>query len=199
MRILGLTGGIGSGKSAVAGMIAEAGVPVVDADLIAREVVEPGTGAHAEIVSHFGDSILSPDGRIDRRKLGDIVFSDPVRRAELESITIPGIRAGIEAALGRLAAGGHPAAVVEAALLHENGRASSFEATICVYCDRETQRKRIVARDGISEGDAEKKIDAQMPSDEKARLSDYVIDNSGDIEGTKRQVASLLSRLKLPA
>jgi dephospho-CoA kinase len=197
MRVFGLTGGIGSGKSTVAALFAEAGVPVVDADRIAREVVEPGTAAHAEVVSRFGRTILSPDGGIDRGKLGAIVFSDAERRRELEAITIPRIREGIEAELAKLEAEGHTAAIVEAALLLENKRAQRFEAIICVYCDRETQLRRILSRGGLPAAEAEKRIDSQMPSDEKARLSDYVIDNSGSSVETRRRFGDLLSRLGL--
>ena len=197
MRIFGLTGGIGCGKSLVAKLISEAGVPIVDADQVAREVVKPGTKYYAEIVERFGKSVLAPDGRIDRKTLGGIVFADPARRAELESITHPPIREGIEAALAELEGAGHHAAVVEAALLHENRRASRFEAVVCVYCDPGTQLQRIVARDGIPPGEAQKKIGAQMDSREKARLSDHVIDNSGSPEETKCQILALLALLKL--
>lgn len=198
MRVFGLTGGIGSGKSTVAALFAEAGVPVVDADRIAREVVEPGSACHAEIAARFGSSILMADGGIDRGKLGAIVFSDPVRRAELEAITIPRIREGIEDALAKLESEGHPAAIVEAALLIENKRAERFEAVICVYCDRETQLRRIASRGGIDPAEAVKRIDAQMPSEEKARMSDHVIDNSGSPGETRRRFIDLLTRLGLP-
>ncbi len=197
MRIFGLTGGIGCGKSLVAGLIAEAGVPVVDADLIAREIVEPGTECHDEIIARFGESVVAADGRIDRKRLGGIVFADPARRAELESITIPKIRAGIEVALARLEAAGNQAAVVEAALLHENRRASRFESVICVSCDPEIQLRRIVARDGITVPEARQRIGAQMDSREKAGLSDHVIDNSGSRDDTIRQVSNLLERLNI--
>ena len=195
MRVYGLTGGIGCGKSAVAAMFSEAGVPVVDADVVAREVVEPGKPAHSEIVARFGRSVLLPDGGIDRARLAGVVFADPARRAELEAITIPRIREGIEEALSRLAAEGVPAAVVEASLLHENRRAARFEAVISVHCSPEVQLARILARGGISEEEARQRIAAQMPSGEKARLSDHVIDNSGAPSETARQVRELLSRL----
>jgi dephospho-CoA kinase len=197
MRVFGLTGGIGSGKSTVAALFEEAGVPVVDADRIAREVVEPGSAAHGEIVARFGKEVLLPDGGIDRRKLGAIVFSDPARRAELEAITIPRIREGIEEALAKLDSGGHPAAVVEAALLIENGRTERFDAVICVHCDRQTQLRRIASRGDLTPAEAGKRIEAQMPSDEKARLSDHVIDNSGSPEETRRSFLDLLFRLGL--
>ncbi|HEY5995916.1 MAG TPA: dephospho-CoA kinase, partial [Candidatus Deferrimicrobiaceae bacterium] len=148
-------------------------------------------------VTRFGKSVLLPDGGLDRRKLGEIVFADPEKRIALESITIPRIREGIEAALAKLEADGHPAAVVEAALLQENRRAQRFEAIVCVYCDRETQLRRILSRGGLTAAEAGKRIDSQMPSDEKARLSDHVIDNSGSPGETRRQFLDLLSRLGL--
>lgn len=197
MRVLALTGGIGTGKSLVAGLIRKAGVPVVDADRISREIMEPGTGCHEEVVARFGDGIVGPDGRIDRKRLGAIVFGDPGKRALLESITHPRIREGIESAISSLEAEGHPAAVVEAALILENRREGRFDAVVCVYCDRDTQIRRIVARDGIPAAEAEARIAAQMDPLEKARRSDHVIDNSGSPEETEKQVEALLARLDL--
>jgi dephospho-CoA kinase len=195
MRVFGLTGGIGCGKSAVAGLLREAGIPVVDADAIAREAASPGTPCHAEIVAEFGEGILFPDGSIDRGKLGGIVFSDPSLRARLEAITIPRIREGIEESLSRLEAEGHAAAFVEAALLLENRRESRFEAVVCVHCAPEEQLRRIVSRGGLSESEARRRIAAQMPAEEKARRSDHVVDNSGAISETAARVDALLSRL----
>lgn len=197
MRIIGLTGGIGTGKSTVARILSEFGLPVVDADKIAREVVEPGTACHAEIVAAFGKSFLTADGRIDRKKLGTLVFSDPVRRAELEAITHPRIQEGIEAALAALEAERYATAIVEIPLLHENRRGFLFEAVICVYCDRETQLRRILARDDITAEEACRRIDAQMDTAEKARRSDHVIDNSGTEAETLEQIGAVLSELKL--
>src|SRR5512142_3019944 len=118
MRLYGLTGGIGSGKSTVAAMFRNEGIPVVDADRIARDVTAPGEYAYLEIVHRFGRGILREDGAIDRKRLADIVFSDPARRAELEAITHPRIVEGIAYALQNLSAEGHPAVIVEAALIH---------------------------------------------------------------------------------
>jgi dephospho-CoA kinase len=197
MRVIGLTGGIGCGKSTVAALFAAAGVPVVDADRIAREAVAPGTEGHAGIVARFGTGILSGDGAIDRDRLGRIVFSDPAARADLEGITLPRIRAGIDARLAELEREGFKAAVVEAALIHENRRASQFESVVCVYCDRPTQLRRLLARGGLSESEAVQRMDSQMDLTEKARLSDHVIDNSGSREETIRQVDSLIAGLGL--
>lgn len=199
MHVYGLTGGIGSGKSTVAVMFRNEGIPVIDADRIARDVTAPGEYAYLEIVHRFGREILREDGAIDREKLGDIVFSDPVRRAELEAVTHPRIVEGIAYALQRHAAEGHPAVIVEAALIHEKGRAGMFDAVIGIRCQRLQQIERLVARDGIPEEKALLRLSAQMDIDAKARASDYVIDNSGDLAATRDQVRALAARLKHPA
>jgi dephospho-CoA kinase len=196
MRCFGLTGGIGTGKSTVAGMFREEGLEVVDADRVAREVTAPGRRAYEEIVRRFGRGILLRDGRIDREKLGHIVFSDPGKRAELEEITHPEIAGGIAAELRRLESEGRDVAIVEAALLHEAGRRSRFEAVIAVRCGKAEQVRRLVERDGISEEQALQRISAQMDPDEKARLSEHVIDNSGDLASTRAQVRALAERIK---
>ncbi len=198
MRVFGLTGGIASGKSTVAELFREEGIPVVDADRVAREVTAPGEYAYLEIVHRFGPDILCPDGTIDRRKLGDIVFSDPARRAELEAVTHPRIVEGIAYALQKLASEGHPAAIVEAALIHEKGRHGMFEAVIGVVCGTSRQVERLMARDGLPREQALRRLDAQMDGDAKAKASDYVIDNSGDIASTRAQVRALVPRLARP-
>jgi len=195
MRVFGLTGGIGTGKSTVAEMFREEGIPVVDADRIAREVTAPGQPACGEIARLFGEGFLLPGGGIDRRKLGDIVFADPAKRAALEEITHPAISAGISAALSRLESGGHPVAIVEAALIHEKGRGGLFEAVIAVRCDKALQVRRLVTRDGIPEDQALRRIASQMDQEEKARASEHVIDNSGDTESTRAQVRALAATL----
>ena len=198
MRIFGLTGGIGGGKSTVAGMFRDEGIPVVDADRISRDVTAPGQYAYLEIVHRFGREILKEDGEIDRKRLGEIVFADPFRRAELEEVTHPRIVEGIAYALQKLDAEGHPAAIVEAALIHEKGRRGLFEAVIGVRCERALQVKRLMARDGIPEEQALLRLSAQMDADSKAKASDYLIDNSGGMEATRAQVRALAARLKSP-
>lgn len=199
MRVFGLTGGIGSGKSTVARMFRDEGIPVVDADRIARDVTAPGQYAHLEIVHRFGRGILRADGEIDRKRLAEIVFADPVRRAELEEVTHPRIVEGIAYALHDLDAAGHPLAIVEAALIHEKGRGGMFEAVIGIRCERSRQMKRLMDRDGIPEEKVLLRLSAQMDSDRKASASDYVIDNSGDMDSTRAQVRALAARLKHPA
>lgn len=196
MRVLGLTGGIGTGKSTVAGFFRDEGIPVVDADRIAREITEPGRDAYREILLRFGREILLPDGRIDRKRLGETVFADPGRRAELEAVTHPRIAEGIAEALAALAREGHPVAVVEAALIHERGRGGMFDAVIGVRCDRERQVERIMGRDGISREQALSRIAAQMDPERKANASEYRIDNSGDRESTRAQVRALARELR---
>ena len=196
MRVFGLTGGIGSGKSTVARLFRKEGIPVVDADRISREVTLPGKPAHAAIVRSFGTGILLPDGRIDRKKLGAIVFADPGKRAELEAITHPRIMEGIREAVSALAATGHAIAIVEATLIHEKGRQGLFEAVIGVGCDREMQVERLMRRDGIPQQEALRIVSSQMDSEEKARASDYVIDNIGDLATTRARVRALADLLK---
>lgn len=196
MRIIGLTGGVGSGKSTVAGMFREEGIPVVDADRISREVSSPGRPAFAEIVRRFGREILLPDGRIDRKRLGAIVFSDAGKRAELEAITHPRIAEGIREAVSALAAEGHAVVLVEAALIHEKGRAGMFESVIGVRCKRRLQIERIMSRDGVRREEVERIVSSQMDPEEKARACDHVIDNSGDLAATRSQVKNLADFLR---
>jgi dephospho-CoA kinase len=188
MRVFGLTGNIGSGKSTVAAMLREEGIPVLDADRISREVTAPGGRAYDAVVHAFGKEILRDDGSIDRKRLGEIVFSDPASRERLEGITHPAILEAMKGAIAGIERDGHRAAVVEATLIHETGRKGLFEAVISVMCDKETAISRLAARDGMSRGQAEARLRAQMDADRKAGASDYVIDNSASTEETCRQV-----------
>ncbi|RJP24551.1 MAG: dephospho-CoA kinase [Deltaproteobacteria bacterium] len=192
MRVFGLTGNIASGKSTVASMFRELGIPVLDADRVSREVTAPGGRAYEAVVREFGPGILGSDGAIDRKKLGAVVFADPARRALLEEITHPAILEGMKSALDDLARRGIPLAVVEAALIHESGRKGLVEAVIAVRCDAETQVRRLMRRDGISMEAASARLRVQMDAGRKADASDYVIDNSGDTGDTRRQVERLV-------
>jgi dephospho-CoA kinase len=191
MRVFGLTGNIGSGKSAVAAMLREAGIPVLDADRISREVTSPGGRAYDAVVQAFGRGIVRDDGSIDRKRLGEIVFSDPASRERLERITHPAILEAMKEAIAGIERQGHRVAVVEATLIHESGRKGLIEAVISVTCDRETAISRLAARDGMSRSQAEARLRAQMDAERKADASDYVIGKSGDIESTRRQVVAL--------
>jgi len=190
-----LTGNIGSGKSTVAAMLREAGIPVLDADRISRQVTAPGGRAYDAVVQAFGRGILLGDGSIDRKRLGEIVFADPASRERLEKITHPVILEAMKDSLAAIEREGHRAAVVEATLIHETGRKGLFEAVISVTCDRETAISRLAARSGMSRGQAEARLLAQMDSGRKADASEYVIDNSGDIESTRRQVDAIVRAL----
>jgi dephospho-CoA kinase len=191
MRVFGLTGNIGSGKSTVAAMLREAGIPVLDADRISKEVTAPGGRAYDPVVQAFGRGIVRDDGSIDRKRLGEVVFSDPASRERLERITHPAILEAMKEAIAGIEREGHRAAVVEATLIHESGRKGLVEAVISVTCDRETAISRLAARDGMSRSQVEARLRAQMDSDRKAGASDYVIENSGGLDETRRQVERL--------
>jgi len=194
VKVLGLTGGIGSGKSMVASMFAQQGADVIDADQLAREIVEPGQPALAEIATAFGGEILFPDGRLDRGKLARIIFADPVARARLNAITHPRIqeRMATEMALR----GSRPGLlIVDIPLLYENDRSDTVESVIVVWVDSKTQLRRLTERDGLTPDEARQRIAAQMPLDEKRARADLVVDNSGSRENTRRQVEAIYRRL----
>jgi dephospho-CoA kinase len=197
LRFVGLTGNIAAGKSTVAGMIRAAGVPVLDADVLAREVVEPGQPAHAAIAAAWPE-VIGPSGAIDRKKLGAKVFSDPQARARLEAITHPRIQERAEAAARALEAAGHRLAFYEASLLVEANRHRSFDALVVVSAGEDQQIARAMTRDGSTREHALARLRAQMPSEEKLRAATHVIDNSGDLASTQRQVTALIAALSGP-
>jgi dephospho-CoA kinase len=191
MRIIGLTGGIASGKSTVASLLARLGAPVIDADQLSREAVMPGQPAYDAIVAEFGESLLFPDGSIDRKALGAIVFADPDARLRLEKITHPAIRRLAEEKLTALRESHTPVVFYMAPLLIEAGAATLVDEIWVVCVDRETQIARLMTRDGITREDALLRLSAQMPMEEKRRYGNAVIDNSGSIDETERQVREL--------
>jgi len=193
MKVLGLTGGIGSGKSMVASMFAQLGADVIDADRLARDVVEPGQPALQEIASAFGRDILLSDGRLDRSKLGRIIFADPVARGTLNAITHPRIQERMAAQIA-LRASRPGVLIADIPMLYENERTDSVETVVVVWVDTQTQLRRLVERDGLSEDEARQRIAAQMPLDEKRARADVVIDNSGSRENTRRQVEAIYRR-----
>jgi dephospho-CoA kinase len=197
MRVLGLTGGIGSGKSMVAQMFAKLGAVVIDADQLAREVVEPGQPALQEIVAAFGPDVLLPDGRLDRPKLAAIIFADPAERARLDAITHPRIRERMEEEI-KARRSGPGVLIVDIPLLYENDRTDAVEKVIVVWVDPVTQLRRIRQRDGLSAESAHQRITAQMPLDSKRARADHVIDNSNGLPETQRQVEAVY-RLYAPA
>ncbi|MBJ6726561.1 dephospho-CoA kinase [Geomesophilobacter sediminis] len=188
MRIIGLTGGIASGKTTVARLFEELGAAVVDADQLARDVVCPGEEAYQAIVATFGDQILQGDGTLNRAALGAIVFADPAARRTLEGITHPAIAQQAQKRLAALRAAGHRIVFYVAPLLIEAGVTSRVDEVWVVYLDRETQLRRLMARDGLSREAAQQRIDSQMSMEEKRRYGKVVIDNSGDLAALKEQV-----------
>ena len=187
--LVGLTGGIATGKSTVSSMFRALGAEIIDADLLARDVVRPGEPAYRDIVAEFGPGVLQEDGGLDRKKLGAIVFADAARRKRLEQITHPAIR---ERFLGRLAAlvARDFAGIVffDAPVMIESGNYRNMDKLVVVVTDDATQRVRLLRRDGITADEIGRKIGSQMPVAEKAKLADYVIDNSGDRAATEAEV-----------
>lgn len=196
MRIIGLTGGIASGKSTVSAMLAELGAYIVDADRLARRVVEPGEPAWQEIVDWLGQGVLLDDGVLDRGKIGAVVFADAAARKRLEAITHPRIRAEMCSQVAVAAEQGFSVAVLDVPLLFEAGWDKMVDETWVVAVDAATQLERLTRRDGMIRGDAEARIAAQMALADKVRLADVVIDNSKDVESTRRQVQIAWQRLK---
>lgn len=196
MKCIGLTGGIATGKSTVASMLRELGARIVDADQVAREIVEPGQKAWEEIVEAFGKEILRADKTIDREKLRKIVFKDETARKRLETITHPRIRALAQQKMQKLATEGAQVLVYEAALLFENRGHLWLRPVILVACDLATQKKRLRERDGLNDEEIEQHLKAQMPIDEKRRLADYVIENTGARESLKKRVREVWEQIR---
>jgi len=195
LKVFGLTGGIGSGKSTVAQLMAARGVAVVDADALAREVVAPGGPAYRDVAAAWPEAIAA-DGAVDRKRLGAIVFGDPAARARLEAIMHPRIATAAAERLAALASEGHRLALYEATLLVESGRWRDFDGLIVVTASTETQIARAMARDQLSRGEAEARLGAQLPTEEKVRVATHVIDNDGARAATEAQVEALLTTLR---
>jgi len=195
MLKLGLTGGIASGKSAVAAILRELGFPVLDADSISHKLMEPGPPAHDEILQAFGADLADPSGRIDRHKLAAIVFADPSKLAKLNSILHPRVDKIIFDQLDAWQKSGvHSAAFVEAALLIEAGMAPRLDGLVVAWCTPEQQLERLRAR-GMSETEVRRRIAAQLPIDEKLKHATYSINCSGTLEETRAQVQALAAKL----
>jgi dephospho-CoA kinase len=194
MRVIGLTGGIASGKSTVARMLVKLGAAVIDADQLARDVVAPDEPAYHAIVAEFGTGILNFDRTINRAALGKLVFADPAARGRLERITHPAIARRAEERLAALKEAGTPVIFYMAPLLIEAGVTSRVDEIWVVYADRETQLDRLVRRDGISRTEATQRLAAQMPMEEKRTYGKVIIDNRGTPEETERQVREIWAR-----
>lgn len=193
MKLLGLTGGIGMGKSTVAAMLEHHGVPVVDTDVIARQVVEPGQPALAEIAAAFGQDVLGADGRLRRDEVARRVFADETLRHRLEAITHPRIRAAWHAQVDAWRTSGVAHAVVVIPLLFETAAETEFDTILCVACTAPTQRQRLLAR-GWNDEQIRQRNAAQWPVEKKMTLADCVIWTEGAIETTAQQVAQFLAR-----
>jgi len=194
--LVGLTGGIATGKTTVSQIFAHLGAKVVDADLLAREVVMPGQPALAEIVAEFGTGVLQPDGFLDRKRLGAIVFSDPERRKRLEQITHPAIHVRQQRVLSVYEEEAFEGVVLwDAAVLIESGGHTRMDKLVVVLTDPAAQLARLMARDGMGEAEARGRIATQMPVAEKAKLADYVVDNSGPRAETERRVREVYAQL----
>jgi dephospho-CoA kinase len=181
MHVFGLTGGIACGKSAVAARLRARGVPVIDADALAREIVLPGTDGLAAVVAEFGPGVLAADGTLDRKALGALVFADPSKRARLGAITHPRIAAASAARIGELAARGEPLACYEAALLVDNGVQDAFRPLVVVTAPRAVRIARLVRRDGLTEAEANARIDAQISDDRRNAAADFLVENAGTL------------------
>jgi len=195
--LLGVTGGIASGKSTVAQMLQQLGAPLIDFDALSRVVVQPGKPAWKEIVAYFGEQFLREDKSLDRKKLSEIVFRDPEKRKKLESFVHPKI---LEEFIGLVKeyTAKDPSIIIQAIvpLLFEVNLQSLFHKVLLVYIPEEMQIERLIERDSISRETAINILRAQLPIEEKKRLADFIVDNSGSLEETKRQVKEIWEKLK---
>lgn len=196
MIIAGLTGGIASGKSTVSGLLAEAGARIIDADSIAREVVEPGTPAYDELIAFFGRGILLADGEIDRKRLGDIIFNDSAKKAHLNAIIHPRVYRRTEEMIAGIASQSPDVVVIlDIPLLLEARMKRHLAEVIVVYVPEHLQLQRLMARDRIDAKAALARIHSQMPIEEKRHLATIVIDNSGTLADTRSQAQAVFHHL----
>ena len=198
MLKVGLTGSIAVGKSFVLDAFCELGCHVLDADKTAREVVEPGTEGLKQIVDHFGDDVLQPDGSLDRKKLGRIVFNDEAKRQLLNSIVHPLVIDEQNKWLERCERDDpRGVAIVDAALMIESGGYKRFDKLIVVWCRPEIQLERLMLRDGLSTDEATRRVAAQMPQEQKKSYADYLIDTSLGFDDTRRQASEIFGQLSV--
>ncbi|MDF2816008.1 MAG: dephospho-CoA kinase [Paenibacillus sp.] len=190
---IGLTGGIASGKSTVSDMLVKRGALLIDADRVAREVVEPGSPVLQKVVERFGSDVLLPDGALNRKKLGEIVFGNPQALQDLQNIMHPSIRELMSERLEQYELL-HPdkLVVVDVPLLYESGLESMYDAVVVVYVPRAVQLERLIVRDGLTPVEAEQRLNAQMDIEYKKARANIVIDNQGDFSQTEGQVDRLL-------
>ena len=196
MKLVGLTGGIASGKSTVAKILERLGAAVINADALSREVVEPGKDAWKEIIDAFGAGVLQPDQTLDRQKLRTVIFNDSDGRKKLEAIIHPRVRALAEEKIREHAVAGYSIIVYEVPLLFEGNLHEWLRPVILVACDVDTQRARLQERDRLTQTEAQKHIDAQMSLEEKRRLADYVIENDGSLADLEQQVRAVVEKIQ---
>ncbi len=196
MKLVGLTGGIASGKTTVANILERLGAAIVDADVLSREVVEPGQAAWQDIVSSFGREVLQADQTLDRQKLRAIIFNNPSARKQLETIIHPRVRALAEQRIREHREAGYAVIVYVVPLLFEGNLQDGLRPVILVACDIDVQRRRLEQRDQVDGTAAQKHIDAQMSLEEKRRLADYVIENNAGLEDLERQVREVFAKLQ---
>ena len=196
MLRIGLTGNIAVGKSCASAHFAEIGSAVIDADRVSRELMEPGEPVYFQVVETFGPEILRDDMTIDRRRLGNIVFAAEEKRRLLESIVHPAIRDAVSRKIVEKEKISN-IVIVDAALMIETGAYREYDRLIVVACSPDAQLVRLMARDGLTENEAKARIAAQMPTDEKIRFADYVIDTSGSLESTLEQVNAIYKQLSM--
>jgi len=201
-RVIGLTGGIGTGKSTVARMFASLGAVVIDADAIVHRLQSAGSPVLAEIAAAFGAELLDSNGALDRARLADLVFRDPAARQRLNELIHPKVGAEMMREMEAARRAGAPLVVLDIPLLFEGRRSGRgqaaklpFDATVLVYCPEALQIERTVARDGCTRAEAENRVAAQLPIEEKRALADFVIDNSGSPAETERQVREIYAKL----
>jgi dephospho-CoA kinase len=184
-QLLGITGNIACGKSLVSSILRELGAEVIDADLVAHEMMQPGSEVLDAIARRFGNGVISADGALDRAALGAIVFSDPEALADLEAITHPPTVATI---LQRAKASQADIVVIDAIKLYESGLGDHCRRTWAIICNPDMQQQRLMERNSLSHSEAKRRIDAQPPQEDKVRRADAIIDNSGTVEDTRQQV-----------
>ncbi len=195
MKVIGLTGGIATGKTTAAAILSEFGAKIVDADKLAREVVQPGQEAWQDIVEYFGPAILREDKTIDREQLRKIVFEDRQARRRLEAITHPRIRKLAREKIQKLAAEGAEIIIYMAPLFFEAKVHTWIRPVIVVACGPETQRRRLRERDRLSEAEIDRHLKAQMPLEQKRRLADFVVENDGSVEDLKKKLQQLWKKI----
>lgn len=195
-KIIGLTGGIASGKSTVSALLRQAGIPVIDADQVARQVQRPGSVALDKLAAAFGPAIIAPDGSLNRQQLGQRVFDDPAARQELDRIVQPLIKDTIWQAVDNLRRQGVANVVLDVPLLFEAGYDTDCDLVVVVRVSPATELRRLMARNGYSRAAAQARIAAQLPLSVKVTKADVVIDNDGSREETRRQVAQLVEDLR---